>query len=444
MIDSKQLGFIVPEVLLPAEDVNLKKWACVACDQFTSQPEYWAEVEKQVGTAASTLHIMLPEIYLEREDRDDNIAHMKQVMADYLADGVLELLPRGIVLTERHIGGKLRKGILLAMDLEQYSYEAGEKPMIRATEQTVLSRIPPRVKIRRGALVEMPHIMLLIDDEADEVIGGLHMQRGSLKKLYDFELMMDGGRIEGFLADEPKQIQSVVEAIARLPKRDNMLYCVGDGNHSLATAKTIWDEAKKNLSPEQCENHPLRYALCEIINLRDRAVEFMPIHRMLFGVNPSACAQFVVERLKERGRDAKLVFGRWNPATKTDDGNFIIPFIYHDGAGKIIIENPAHPLAVGEVQDILEEYIAQVKNSSIDYIHGDETLIEMGRAKYDAVGFFFDALDKSKFFDLLVQCGVLPKKTFSLGEAEEKRYYMECRMLTEIEEADEVPEQAAE
>ncbi len=442
MIDAKQLGFTVPEVLLPAENVNLKKWACVACDQFTSQPEYWAEVEKQVGAAGSALHIMLPEIYLEREDTDDNIAHMKQVMADYLADGVLELLPRGIVLTERHIGGKLRKGILLAMDLEQYSYEAGEKPMIRATEQTVLSRIPPRVKIRRGALVEMPHIMLLIDDEADEVIGGLHMQRGSLKKLYDFELMMDGGRIEGFLADEPKQIQGVVEAIARLPKRDNMLYCVGDGNHSLATAKTIWDEAKKNLSPEQCENHPLRYALCEIINLRDRAVEFMPIHRMLFGVNPSACAQFVVEKLKERGRDAKLVFGRWNPSTATEEGHFIIPFIYHDGAGKIIIENPSHPLAVGEVQDILEEFASQSKSSSIDYIHGDETLIDMARTKYDAVGFFFDALDKARFFDLLIQCGVLPKKTFSLGEAEEKRYYMECRMLTEITADDEAQESA--
>ncbi len=437
MINPKELGFIVPEVLVPAESINLKKWSCVACDQFTSQPEYWAEVEKLVGPAASTLHIMLPELYLDQADTDAHITRMKQVMNDYLADGILEMLPRGILLTERFLGNKVRKGILLAMDLEQYDYDISQKPMIRATEETVLARIPARVKIRRGAVLEMPHIILLIDDAEDTVIGNLHMQKGSLKQVYDCDLMMNGGRVEGYLADEEKQIDETIGALSHLKRRDNMLYCVGDGNHSLATAKTIWDEAKKTLSPEERENHPLRFALCEIINLRDRAVEFMPIHRMLFNVNPSGCAQFVVEKLKERGRDAKLLFGRWNTATKTEDGGFVIPFLYHDGAGKIIIENPKHPLAVGEVQEILEEYIAEIKNSKIDYIHGNDTFVEMAKTKYDTIGFYFDALNKADFFDLIVQCGVLPKKTFSLGEAEEKRYYMECRMLVETDVAEE-------
>jgi hypothetical protein len=284
------------------------------------------------------------------------------------------------------------------------------------------------VNIRRDALLEMPHIMLLIDDEDDMVIGDLHMQRGSLKKIYDFDLMMKGGRSEGWLADEPKVIEDTVKAISKLKRRDNMLYCVGDGNHSLATAKTIWDDMKEDLTPEERENHPARFCLCEIINVRDRAVEFMPIHRMLFGVNPSDCAHYVVGRLKEKGRDAKLIFGRWNPSTKTEDGAYVIPFRYHDGAGKLIIENPQHPLAVGEVQDIFEEYIAENASSSIDYIHGDEAFMELSGG-YDRIGFYFDALKKSEFFDLVVECGVLPKKTFSLGEAEQKRYYMECRLL---------------
>ncbi len=429
MRDTKPLGYTIPEILVPAEEINLKKWSCVACDQFTSQPEYWRDVEKQVGAAASSLHIMLPEVFLENSHVDEMIDEMNATMREYLKDGVLEALPRGVVLTERHIGGKVRKGVLLAIDLEQYDYDISRKPMIRATEETVLARIPARVKIRRGACLEMPHIMLLIDDEQDNVIGNLHLQRGSLKKIYDFELMKNGGRLEGWLCDSEKQLDEMAAALAGLKRRDNMLYCVGDGNHSLATAKTIWNEAKRNMTPAEQQNHPLRFALCEVINLRDRAVEFMPIHRMIFNVNPAACAQFVVERLKENGRDAKLVFGRWNPSTLGEGESFIIPFRYHEGAGKLVIENPRHPLAVGEVQDIFEEYVAQAAGSRIDYIHGDEAFNQLAGG-YDAIGFYFDALKKEQFFDLIVACGVLPKKTFSLGEAEGKRYYMECRLLT--------------
>jgi len=442
MNEALELGFTIPNILVPAEDINLKKWACVACDQYTSQPGYWADVAKFVGSAASTLHIMLPEIYLEDENLGELIAEMKQVMRDYITDGVLEALPRGIMLTERHIGAKVRKGILLAMDLEQYDYDISKKPAIRATEETVLSRIPPRVMIRRGAILEMPHIMLLIDDEQDEVIGNLHMQRDSFQKVYDFELMMGGGRLEGWIADEPKIVNETINSLSKLKRRDNMLYCVGDGNHSLATAKTVWEEMKKDLSEEERENHPARFALCEVINLRDRAVEFMPIHRMIFNVNPSVCAHFVVEKLKEKGRDAKLVFGRWNPSTLTEEGEFVIPFRYHEGAGKLIVSNPESPLAVGEVQDIFDEYISENPSSSIDYIHGDDAFMELSN-KYDCIGFYFDAIKKSDFFDLIVKCGVLPKKTFSLGEAEQKRYYMECRLLThaKYEEPEQYPDE---
>ena len=431
MADTRALGFVVPEILIPAGDVNLKKWSVVACDQFTSEPEYWQEVEKQVGNSASALHIMLPEIYLNDENVEDNIAHMNKVMQEYIDDGVLVALPPGIMLVERHIGQKVRKGVMLAMDLEQYDFNIDAQPMIRPSEETVLARLPARIKIRNGAVIEMPHIILLIDDPQDAVIGNLHMQRGSLKKIYDFELMMDGGRVEGWLATERKRIREIAFSLAELPRRDNMLYCVGDGNHSLATAKKIWDDAKQYIPESEQLNHPLRYALCEIINLRDRAVEFMPIHRMISGVNPSNCAQFVVERLKGKGRDARLIFGRWNAATKsdTDEGAFVIPFLYQNGAGKIIIKNPQHPLAVGEVQDIFEDYVQQNSSASIDYIHGDDSFTQLSK-RYDSIGFYFDAIKKEDFFDLVAECGVLPKKSFSIGEAEQKRYYMECRLLT--------------
>ncbi len=428
MRDASPLGFTIPQILIPVEGVNMSKWSCVACDQFTSQPEYWEAVERFVGSADSSLHIILPELYLHDNDVEDRILHCKSVMEDYLQSGVMELLPPGIMLTERHIGNRVRKGILLAMDLEQYDYRIENKPLIRATEQTVLSRIPPRVKIRDGAPFEMPHVMLLMDDERDAVIGPLHAQRDGLKKIYDFDLMMGSGRIEGWLADDPALINSAIDAISRLHRHDNMLFCVGDGNHSLATAKTIWEEEKQHIPPHQRANHPLRYALCEIINLRDIAVEFMPIHRVIFGVNPTACAQFIVETLRERGVDAKLIFGRWRSETTDEDGKMQIPILYKDGAGRIVLENPEHVLAVGEVQDIFEKFVAKTPGAHIDYIHGDEAFMELATG-YDCIGFYFPSLRKSTFFDLIIKCGVLPKKTFSLGEAEQKRYYLECRML---------------
>ncbi|MGI6152876.1 MAG: DUF1015 domain-containing protein [Christensenellaceae bacterium] len=421
-------GFTYAELLMPADSVDYHKWAVVACDQFTSQPGYWKQVSKLVGAAPSSLHIVLPEIYLEDDDVSERIHHMKTVMTDYLKDGILVPLKSGLVLTERHIRGRIRKGILLNIDLECYDYDISKKPVVRATESTVLSRIPPRVEIRRGAAIESPHIMLMMDDPEDEIIGSLHMQRGSFEKLYDFDLMMDGGRIEGWFTDNEKVLEKTRGLIEKLPRHDNMLFCVGDGNHSLATAKTIWEEAKKELSPEERQTSPLRYALTEVINLRDRAVEFMPIHRVLFNVNPANCAQYVTDKLNEAGKAARLVFGRWHKETAAENGAFAIPFLYKDGAGKIIIEKPSHPLAVGEVQDILEEYVAQNAQRSIDYIHGDDAFSALSE-EYDCIGFYFDALEKSEFFDLIIRCGALPKKTFSLGEAQEKRYYLECRQL---------------
>lgn len=428
MKDSSEYGFRIPEMLFPAEDVDLYKWSVVACDQFTSQPDYWQAVEKKVGTAPSTLRIMLPELYLEEADVDDRIVHMKQTMDAYVRDGVLERLEPGVMLTERHIRGKVRKGILLAIDLECYDYRIENKPLVRASEQTVLSRIPPRVKIRSGAALELPHVMLMIDDEDDGVIGPLHMERSSFEKLYEVDLMMDGGLCEGWFIRGEKALGAMTAAFANLPVRDGMLFCVGDGNHSLATAKTVWEQAKAGMTEEEREESPLRYALCEVINLRDRAVEFKPIHRVLFNVNPSTCAHFIAERLNEKGRDAKLIFGRWNAGTTAEDGAFVIPFRYKDGAGKIRIDSPAHPLALGEVQELFEEFVAEHKGSSIDYIHGDEAFGELA-GQYDCIGFYFDALKKAEFFDLIARCGVLPKKAFSLGEAEEKRYYMEARAL---------------
>ncbi len=425
-MSDKNMGYTIPQVLIPAEDIALKKWACVACDQFTSQIDYWQAVEKFVGNAPSTLHIMLPEIYLE-EDTDGGVA-IKENMQMYLETGILQECNRGVVLTVRNIKGKQRRGILLAIDLDEYDYVVENKPQIRATEDTLLSRIPPRIAIRRGAALEMPHIMLMMDDPTDKVIGDLYSNRSNMQKLYDFELMMNGGSLQGYFTEDENIISAMHTNIANLERKDNMLFCVGDGNHSLATAKAVWEEAKQNLTVEEQANSPLKYALCEVINLHDPAVDFQPIHRVVFNVNPPACAQYIVEKLKEQGKDAKLMFGKFKKTPNKTEEGYQIPFLCKESAGKITIQNPTHPMAVGEIQGILESYVEQNKNAYIDYIHGDEAFEQLSK-EYDNIGFYLEPMKKSEFFDMIIKCKVLPKKTFSLGEAEEKRYYMECRKL---------------
>lgn len=432
MSDTERSGYIFPRVLIPASGVNLEKWACVACDQFTAQPEYWEDVAKQVGSAPSAYHIIMPEVYLNRDDIDEFIINKDRTMQNYIANGILEALPDGVVLTERHLPGALRKGIILAVDLEEYSFDKDKQSLIRPTEQTVVTRIPPRAAVRRAAMIESPHIMLLINDENDSVIGPLHEHRDKLNKIYDFQLMKGGGRIEGWLAEGNRYIQQVTNALENLDRKDNLLFLVGDGNHSLATAKMVWEEIKPQLTEWERESHPARFAMCEVVNMNDPAIEFHPIHRVFFNVNPADCAHFTAERLKSRGIDSKLVFGRWNPSLRDGAGNRQIPFRYHDGAGKIIILDAESELIAAQLEPIFDEYLKLNPSASIDYIHGNEAFLRL-TSNYDCIGFYMEAVNKEELFDLIEKYGVLPRKTFSMGEAEDKRYYLECRMLTDAE-----------
>ena len=424
-MDTQNVGVGIPEILLPSLNIKMNKWSVIACDQFTSQPEYWLQVEKIVGNSPSILHMILPEVYLNYEGITDNIDKIKLVMHDYIEKGILEQLPRGIMLTERTMGNTVRKGLVMTVDLECYDYNIQNKPLIRATEQTLLERIPPRVTIRQEAPLETSHVMIMMDDVRDSVIGPLYKIKDELEKLYDFDLMQGGGKIRGYFVENQELLDAAMAALGKLPLRDGMRFCVGDGNHSLAAAKTVWDIAKESLSEEERENHPLRYALCEFVNIHDSGIEFMPIHRVIFKVVPNTCLDFIVDRLNKRGAKARILFGRWRGGTESANE---LPFRYRDGAGRIIIENKNHPLILGDVQDILEDFLKESPNSSMDYIHGQGSFEELARG-YDNLGLYFAPIEKSKFFDTVIECGVLPKKCFSMGEAEQKRYYTECRLL---------------
>lgn len=424
--NNNRLGLAVPRIVLPDEQVDMQKWAVVACDQYVSEPKYWNEVEKYVGTSASALHIMLPEIYLGRADTQSRIEHTKKTMHYYFEDGVLMQLPSGFVLVERSIRGKVRKGLMVLVDLDDYEYEKGKKAVIRSTEKTILERVPPRLEIRRGALLEMPHIMLLMDDKKDTVIGPIHAEKHRLAEVYDFELMMDGGRVSGYLVDDKQLEQNALDALANLPEYNGMRFCMGDGNHSLVVAKTLWEEAKKNMSEEEREYSPLRYALAELVNLHDEALQFEPIHRIVSKVSPSQCIQYVTDGLCREGAQARLVFSRRKDKPRSDQTS--IYFTSKESSGRIEIANPMGKTAAELIQPVLDEYLEQNAASKIEFVHGDEAFLEQ-TVQYDTLGFYMPAMDKDTFFETVVRCGELPRKSFSLGEANEKRYYIECRML---------------
>ncbi len=282
----------IPDLYLPRSGVDLNKWAVIACDQFTSQPEYWQKVEEVVGKAPSTLKLIFPEVYLDKPGADERIQRIQHTMLDYLSSGLL--VPQaGMVYVERQVGGKLRKGLVLALDLEHYDYSKGSQSLIRATEGTIIERLPPRIRIREGAKLELPHILVLIDDPERTVIEPLGKSKSLLKELYDFDLMAGSGHLNGYLVNNPSIEASVVRALEQLANpqifatkygvstnQPVLLFAMGDGNHSLATAKAIWEMKKSKVGMD----HPSRYALVEIENVHDEGLEFAPIHRVIFGL----------------------------------------------------------------------------------------------------------------------------------------------------------------
>ena len=397
------------DILLPNPSVDLTKWSVVACDQFTAQPEYWREVEALVGDAPSALRVTLPEAWLS--EAEARIPGVQAAMRAYLDGGVWQAAVKdGFVLTERVTETGTRPGLVVCLDLDQYDFTPGAKTLIRPTEGTVISRVPPRARIRAGAAVELPHVMMLIDDPEMTVIEPLLRRRDDLRPLYDFELMQRGGHIKGW-AVEGDAVKAVYDAIDALnQKADGLLYAVGDGNHSLAAAKQCWLDVQKTLTPEQRETHPARYAMVELVNLNCPALVFEPIHRVLTGVDPAALIADYKQYLAANGADE-------------GEGSDLVAF---DMTRQWRFKFAQHPLRL--LQNFLDGYIADHPGAQIDYIHGDDALRQLVN-RPDAMGFMPRAFDKSELFGFIRRWGVLPRKTFSMGEANEKRYYLEARAI---------------
>lgn len=478
-------------ILLPKDGIDMEKWSVIACDQYTSQADYWKTVEEFVGDAPSTLNVVFPEIYLGNKKNDKNCAYengscaddhttmyasmsdseriacINSTMEKYLSDGLIQqVVTDGYVLVERTTESGIRLGIVGLVDLDDYDFDPKNPTLIRATEGTVISRIPPRVKIREHAAIELPHVMLLVDDPVDKadaisdkgkltgiynignvehgIIEYVYSLKDSFRKLYDTDLMQGGGHIRGY-AIEGEAAKQVTDAFAKKQEQSGgFLFAVGDGNHSLATAKTCWENIKESgkFTEEQLKTHPARYALVEICNLHSEALEFKPIHRLLTNVDVKDMLSFFEAEITKQGLEStegdEIVFeyaesGSDNSA-KPANGNEVVSEnsavtctapIKSSG---INITNRGDRLPVEILQGILDKYLETHDNVSIDYIHGDDALHRLVK-ETNGCGIFLQSIDKSTLFPAINAGGVLPRKTFSIGEANEKRYYMECHNI---------------
>jgi hypothetical protein len=436
----------VPDVLLPKPGSDLHKWAVIACDQYTSEPEYWEKVAAIVGDAPSTLRVIYPEVFLNEPSPEARIAKIRAAMASYLESGLFAETT-GFVYTERTVGGRTRHGLMACLDLEQYDFRKGSTSPIRATEGTILDRIPPRVKIREGAAIELPHIMVLLDDPADSVLGPLRGARDALRPLYDVELMLGSGHVRGQLVEDATLEAGVVKAIAALAQPAEfarkchvdaatpvLLYAMGDGNHSLATAKTIWETTKAEAAARGEDRaavlaSKLRWALVEIVNLHDPSLVFEPIHRVLFDVKRD-----LVAALREAfgARLRVTTASSFDALRAAVDGQVgpahAIGLVSDAGCAVIEIGAPETNLPVGTLQGFLDAYMKADGARELDYVHGAEAVTTLGR-KPGNVGLYLPGMKKEDLFRTVVLDGALPRKTFSMGEAYEKRFYLEARRL---------------
>lgn len=416
----KGLGFGPADILLP-QGCDMGRWSVVACDQYTSQPEYWQRVEASVGDCPSALRLILPEHMLEDGRVEAHIRDINRTMEDYLSQGLFRTCPDSLIYVERTLrGGRVRRGLVGLVDLEDYDFTPGSSALIRATEGTVLSRIPPRAAVRRDAALELPHVMLLVDDRERTVVEPLTIRRQEMETVYDFDLMEDSGHVTGRLLTRGQQ-EAVASALRALADpaafraryglgedRPPMLFAVGDGNHSLATAKACYEEAKG--TPREAL---ARYALVEVVNLHDISLEFEPIHRTVFGVEPEA----LLDGLLAAYPGATLNGG-------TEGQSFC--FVYGGKEGTVTIPSPPSQLAVGTLQQYLDQALPQ--GAALDYIHGADVARQLARRER-AISFLLPAMGKDELFRTVIHDGVLPRKTFSMGEAEDKRFYLEARKI---------------
>ena len=424
--------FAPAHILLPSEQVPLEQWGCIACDQFTSDRSYWQRAEKTAAGAPSTLNLILPEVYLEDGDADARVEKIHATMQDY-AKNVLTRAVDGFIYVERtEQSGRVRQGLVGRVDLEAYSYRRGEKCTVRPSECTVESRIPPRMKVRTGAALETPHIMMLADDPDCTLIEPIAAHKDSLPKVYEGELMLGGGHIAGWAVEDPALLARIDAALQGLGSQEAfdakypeargakpLTLAVGDGNHSLASAKAYWEELKPTLTPEQRETHPARWCLAEVCNVHSPAIEIEPIHRVLFNVDCGAVLLALISW--SDGNMAGICFGNSKKQSFTLAGPHI--------ANVLSFEDPVAPLTVGTIDEFIEYFMARHKEARVDYVHDEPAVRAL--TKQGGVGFLLPPFEKSDLFKGIVMGGVLPRKTFSMGHAEEKRYYIECRKIIE-------------
>ena len=407
MIDWTSLGIRPARFLLPKPEHLNRFWPIIACDQYTSQPEIWEEADHQVGDRPSTLRLIIPEAFLDRTEELKQKALL--AMEDYLARDLFTELPPGIILVERQTQSGTRLGLVVTVDLEEYEYLAGSRSLIRATEQTVMSRIPPRIKLRMQSAIELSHVLLVVDDREDTLLNRLAAMTGDFQLLYDLELLMQGGRIRGWhIGPGPAQemLAATLTALKAALPEQTPLYAVGDGNHSLAAAKANWMRVKGSLSPEEWETHPARFATVELTNLHSPAMVFEPIHRVVFG----SSLQAIQEALAGLGP----VLDQEAPDITLVAAGRKIPLALPGAQGRLVI-------------DAVQEALDHAK-FSLDYVHGDEALHEIVE-KEGAVGILMPDFPKDALFPTVVKDGRLPRKTFSMGEANEKRFYLEARKI---------------
>ncbi len=429
--------FRVPRTCLPRAGVDLSRWAVVACDQYTSEPDYWRTVAQFVGQAPSTLHLTFPEVFLGNADAPDRIARIQAAMRDYLAQGLLQER-EGAIYVERTVGGHTRRGLMLELDLAHYDYAATSTSLIRPTEGTIVSRLAPRIEVRRAAELELPHVLVLIDDPGCTVIEPLAAARAALQPLYQTPLMQGGGDLAGWLVPEGLMAtaaqalcalgtpQACAARYALPPGTPPMLFAVGDGNHSLATAKAIWESHKDSLGPQ----HPSRYALVEVENIHDPALHFEPIHRVLFGVTldvRQALLQAFGDRLTCTDMpNAEAMRQRVQATAASGQACGLI------GPGErfavLAFRDAPSPLVVGTIQAFIDGLLAQGGAAEVDYVHGDDVLERLGQQP-GHIGWHLPVLGKSELLGRVLRSGPLPRKTFSMGEAHEKRFYMEARRI---------------
>ena len=441
MTDFSQYGVAVPEILLP-ENIDLEKWAVIACDQYTQDRDYWKKAADIADGKPSTLNVIFPEVYLSDSDREERIQNIKKTMNAYLQNKVFAEAEKEFIYIERKTAyGRTRKGLVLAVDLDSYEWKPFSKAMIRATEATVPERIPPRMKIRTGAPLELPHIMLLADDPQDELVGKTGELVKGGKALYDGDLQQKSGHITGWAVRDEKAFAHVADALKAIAEKgrdkdgNTFLFAVGDGNHSLATAKAVWDEHKKELlakgaSQAEINASPVKYALVEIVNIYDAGLTFEPIHRVVFKADNAALLAFIAQKLdgeiktvESSAELEKLVSDK-----KASGARYGFIITEKGKTSYTLLQTGITDLAIASLQPALDEFIKENPGVEIDYIHGTDETVELG-SREGQMGILLPPIAKDSFFATINSRGPLPRKSFSMGEASEKRFYVEARRL---------------